>query len=212
MAYILVGLGNPGEKYVNNRHNVGFFLLEHILEKNDFSKPRYDKYCESRVTRGVLNSSAVEVIFPETFMNESGRAVMKFCEDLELTEKTEIVVIHDEVDLEFGEIKISKDRGAGGHNGIRSLIKHLGTKDFVRIRVGVASAFWEKKRPVGRELNDFVLGNFNQVERDGLEEVQLKVERALSLIMEKGVEKAMEEINRKEKKLESRESGNEEKK
>lgn len=198
MSYILVALGNPGEKYEKTRHNVGFILLEKILADNGFSALEYDKYCEGRRVYGDLFGYEIEALFPETYMNESGRSVEKFFQIKSDEVKRELVVIHDDVDLDFGSIKISKSRGAGGHNGIRSIIKHLKTKDFIRIRVGIASVFWEQRRPVGQELNNFVLGNFSQSELGNLEKIKEKVERALQLIVTDGIEKAMEEINQKE--------------
>jgi len=198
MSYILVALGNPGEKYEKTRHNVGLILLENILEKNNFSDFQLDKYCEGKITEGELFGQKVSAFFPLTFMNESGRAVEKIFHKYDEKNSEKLIVIHDDVDLVFGNIKLSKARGAGGHNGIRSIIKYLGTNDFIRIRVGVASVFWESRRPVGQELNNFVLGNFSQTEREGLVKVQQKVEKALVLILEKGIEKAMEEVNQKD--------------
>ncbi len=127
-------------------------------------------------------------------MNHSGVAVKKALKDSPVTS---LIVLHDDVDLPFGAIRISEGRGAGGHNGVQSIIDHIGTKDFARIRIGVArtNIFGIVKRPKGDKLADFVLAPFTKKEMEALPEIGKKVDQALELILTKGVKEAMNRVN-----------------
>ncbi len=147
MHYI-VGLGNPGEKYKNTRHNIGWTVLDYFIE-NEGLPGLVDsaKYAGSMST-GVVNGQEVTILYPNTFMNKSGSAVRKL---VPKEEAEKLVVVYDDVDLPVGDIKVSVGRGAGGHNGVASIIESLGSKDFVRVRVGIAPvSFWTGK--AGRPL------------------------------------------------------------
>jgi len=148
------------------------------------------------VSRGSVGSHEATLIFPQTFMNNSGQCV----KDLSGTEKIkDLVVIQDDIDLPFGAIRISKDRGTAGHNGIESIVSHLGTKDFARIRIGVTPIILDElKKPKGEdEIEKFVLGSFNQNERSEIENLSQKIADALTVTFDKGIEEAMNIYNQK---------------
>lgn len=193
--YYIVGLGNPGEQYIKTRHNVGWHVLSYVLEKNNFPDMVPSSKYVGSISEGMLGGKEVTVLFPSTFMNKSGSAVKKLVTAKESIQKC--IVVYDDVDLPLGDIKISVGRGSGGHNGVQSIIDALGTKEFVRIRIGIASKgfFGQVKRPKGPALSTHVLGEFKKKEEKILEEVSQKVNTALSLIVSQGVEKAMTECN-----------------
>lgn len=178
MIYTLVPLGNPGEKYARTRHNAARYMCEMI-------RPHLEKMEE------------VELFIPDTFMNESGRAVAEY---LRYHEGRELVIMYDDKDLPLGKIRISHDRGDGGHNGVKSIIDHLGTREFIRIRIGIAPSDVdgkEVKAPHGEEVQDFVLGKFREEEENVLREVAHNVVGAIQAITEVGYQKAMERYNGK---------------
>lgn len=176
MIYTLVPLGNPGEKYARTRHNAArivALLIESHLEK-------------------VEN---VEVFVPDTFMNESGRAVSDY---LRYREGRELIIMYDDKDLPLGKIRISHDRGDGGHNGVKSIIESLGTREFTRIRIGIAPQEVdgkEVKAPHGEEVQGFVMGKFREEEEATLREIAPQVVGAIAAIAEVGYQKAMERYN-----------------
>jgi PTH1 family peptidyl-tRNA hydrolase len=176
MIYTLVPLGNPGEKYARTRHNAARIML-------------------SDIESALHTLPSVEVFVPETFMNESGRAVSEY---LRYHEGRELIVMYDDKDLPIGKLRISHDRGDGGHNGVKSVIEHLGTKEFTRIRLGVAPENVdgkEVKAPHGEEVQDYVLGKFREEEETKLRELAKDVIGALKVISEDGYQKAMERFN-----------------
>jgi peptidyl-tRNA hydrolase, PTH1 family len=176
MIYTLVPLGNPGEKYARTRHNAARIVLGLIL-------PHLEKL------------EATEIFVPDTYMNESGRAVAEF---LRYHEGRELVVLYDDKDLPIGRIRISHDRGDGGHNGIKSIIESLGTREFIRIRIGIAPENVDGKEvqaPHGEEVQDFVRGKFREEEEIKLREVARDCLGAIQAICEIGYQKAMERYN-----------------
>lgn len=176
MVYTLVPLGNPGEKYERTRHNAARIMCG--LIRDDLEK-----------------MEQVEVFVPDTFMNESGKAVAEF---LRYHEGRELVVMYDDKDLPLGTLRISHDRGDGGHNGIKSIIESLGTKEFVRIRIGIAPENVdgeEVKAPHRESVQDFVMGRFREEEEMKLREVAPTVVGAIQAISDVGYQKAMERFN-----------------
>lgn len=176
MIYTLVPLGNPGEKYAHTRHNAARQMCEIIREHLE-------------------RMEGVELLIPDTFMNESGRAVADY---LRYHEGRELIVMYDDKDLPLGKLRISHDRGDGGHNGMKSVIEYLGTREFVRIRIGIAPQHVDGrdvKPPHGEEVQDFVLGKFREEDETMLREVAPKVVGALQAIVEVGYQKAMERFN-----------------
>lgn len=193
--FYVVGLGNPGTQYANTRHNVGFLLLDYIQQS--FGQPRFIQSSKhsGEISEGVL--SGVEVLFlkPDTYMNNSGAAVKK---TVPASEIKNLIVIYDDVDLPLGEIKVSVGRGDGGHNGVRSIVASMGTKDFVRVRIGVSpTSFWTGKmrRPAGDKLSKHVLGNFKKREETKLKVALEKAAEALACLVTGGVEMTMNKYN-----------------
>jgi peptidyl-tRNA hydrolase, PTH1 family len=194
--FYVVGLGNPGEKYKNTRHNVGWFLLDKVRERFSFSSLHESSAYSGEVAEGRVGSSDVTALYPNTFMNNSGAAVKKL---VPKGREHNLVVIHDDIDLAFGEIKIGYGKGAGGNNGVQSIIDALGTKEFIRIRIGIAPmSFWTKEavRPKGGgPLERFVLKQFSKKELQQLEDISKKATDVLEAIVEKGVNDAMNKFN-----------------
>lgn len=192
----IVGLGNPGTEYETTRHNIGWMLLFRLVEVQQLPKPHESKQCAGLLSEGILFQKEVGIVFPTTFMNNSGGAVQKYLTARKSTLE-DVIVVHDDIDLPFGEVRISYDRGAGGHNGIRSIVDVCGSSKFTRIRVGIAhkSIFGMMKRPTGDALSKFVLGTFTKRELEQVGDIYSRTERALRLLIEKGREAAMQEIN-----------------
>lgn len=196
MKYI-IGLGNPGEKYAKTRHNVGRMALEAIAADAQVSWGT-DKHANATAGRMMFGSEAAELLLPETFMNRSGDTV-KYLLEKQAAVMIDMIVVHDDIDLPFGEIKVVQGRGAGGNNGIKSIIQTTGSKDFARVRVGIAPrSFWtgEMKRPAGGgPLERFVLKPFSGSEAKRLPDVYKKVQEAIEVVVDKGVEEAMNRCN-----------------
>jgi PTH1 family peptidyl-tRNA hydrolase len=193
--FYLVGLGNPGEEYSKTRHNIGRAVLLRVAKKHGLPQPVESAKYAGSISEGMLYNTEVTILLPDTYMNKSGSAVRKLVPDKE--EAKRLVVIYDDVDLPVGEIKLSVGRGSGGHNGIESIIGALGTRDFMRIRVGIAGRgfFGRVKRPKGENLSKHVLGVFKRGEEKQLAEVDENVDGALKLIIEKGIDVAMNRFN-----------------
>lgn len=177
---LVVGLGNPGEKYENNRHNLGFMVVEEFGRGLAWKKER-DLLCELAKTPEYI------VVKPTTFMNLSGEAVKAVSNFYKIPHK-EILVIHDELDLDFGKIRISFDSSAAGHNGVDSVIKSLATMDFNRLRIGVG-------RPKIKKADRFVLSDFTKEEKAKLKGVILISMEAVNSFLSEGVVATMNRFN-----------------
>ncbi len=194
MHYI-VALGNPGQEYESTRHNVGFTALDFMVANLNLPKPVKSSQYAGKVSEGEILGEGVFLLYPETFMNHSGSAVKKMVPKDEISR---LIVLYDDVALPLGEVKISFDRGDGGHNGIKSIISALGSKEFTRIRIGVApTSFWTGKiKPlVGSDLSHFVLGKFTSREQVKLTEVFTTVGDVVKVIVKDGYVKAMNVYN-----------------
>ena len=193
MNYI-VGLGNPGEKYESTRHNVGWMSLDYLIEAAGLPSLFTSSKYAGRVSEGILEDKEVTLLYPDTFMNKSGSAVKKL---VPKGEEGSLLVVYDDVDIPVGEIKVSFGRGDGGHNGIKSIVSSLGTKEFARVRIGIApkSFFGKTKRPKGDRLPKHVLGDFKKREQKDLEEGLEKAKTAIEMIVKEGIEKAMNVCN-----------------
>ena len=194
-TYYIVGLGNPGERYANTRHNVGWQALDHFVKEAGLPTPVESAAVAGRISRGVLGEVEVAVLYPSTFMNKSGSAVVKL---LSPESAPHLIVVHDDIDLPLGTIKVSQGRGAGSHNGVRSIIARLGRKDFIRVRIGIASTHWlgGTTRPAGGgPLERFVLKPFGLTERLQLPSVYAKTTAVLYTILREGAPAAMNEYN-----------------
>lgn len=193
--FTIVGLGNPGNEYVHTRHNVAWVALENIMRVHNFPEIVFSAKYAGAIASGSIFDTDALVVFPHTYMNNSGSAVQKCISDEGDLQK--LIVVADEIDLPLGDVRVSWGRGSGGHNGIQSVIGALGTKDFTRIRIGIGAKtlFGTLKRPKGEALSRYVLGEFTKREEKMLQEATKKVARALELIVTSGVEQAMNEIN-----------------
>ena len=190
--YIIVGLGNPSKEYENTRHNIGFDVVDRIIDKYDI--PYSGTKHKAMYGSGMIDGVKAVVAKPLTYMNLSGEAVRALVDFYKVDPQTEVIIIYDDVALEPGKLRIRKKGSAGGHNGIKSIIEHLGTKEFVRIRVGVG------EKPKGWDLAKYVLGRFSKDERKLMNEATDKSIEALKLILNGEVDAAMNEFNEKKKK------------
>jgi peptidyl-tRNA hydrolase, PTH1 family len=196
--FYLVGLGNTGTEYANTRHNVGWLVLDALCERHQIPEARLQNSVSGRVTEGKIAGVPVSVLYPETMMNNSGTAVRKFVSG---AETKQLVILYDDIDLPLGEVKVSFGRGNGGHNGIKSVIEKLGTRDFVRVRIGIGKeGFWpwqkgQVKRPQGDQLPRYVLGKFTKRELTELEKVSSYVDTIVSTIVQDGYVTAMNKHN-----------------
>src|SRR3989339_1928866 len=161
---LILGLGNPGKKYQNTRHNIGFaaidFLFEEWLKDEGFTAWHEDKKFQAEISEGNLNGEKIILAKPQTFMNNSGTSTSALVNFYKVEPKN-IVVIHDDLDIAFGEIKVQTDRSSAGHNGIKSIIERLGTQAFTRVRVGIGRQDKDKQG----DAADFFLSKFNLLER-----------------------------------------------
>lgn len=173
---LVVGLGNPGVEYENTRHNAGRILVG-LIEKK-------------------LSDSKIKFLLPDTFMNNSGKAVVPFIKTKK--DLQNLIVIYDDIDLPLGKIKISFNRSSGGHNGLNSVIKALKSQEFVRIRIGIApvTPLGKIKKPKGEKaIINFILGEFKKSELETLKKLSKKVAEAVEIIFTESKEKAMSLYN-----------------
>lgn len=195
MSYIFVGLGNPGEEYENTRHNVGRMMLSWFAEENK-SSFNYDKKINAQIAKIKIGKSPVTLILPDTFMNNSGKALKDLVNNPKKAEK--LVVIYDDLDLPFDKEKISFNRSSGGHRGLESIIKSIRTKNFTRIRIGISpkTPTGKIKKPTGEEkVMKFILGKFSPDEIKSLKKKSKKVSEALENFVNEGLEIAMNKFN-----------------
>ena len=185
---LIAGLGNPGFEYRNTRHNIGFRVVENLARRYhvgwELSEPGLE------FGRGIIEGRAVRLLKPQRYMNRSGPPVVAFLEKFCISHR-EILVIHDDIDLEFGRLKIKKKGGDGGHRGIRSLIAALAAGDFARLRMGIG-------RPgADDDVVDHVLGQFDDREQENLAAFIERASEAAVTVLENGVNTAMNQFNRK---------------
>lgn len=186
-TFIIAGLGNPGRKYENTRHNLGFITVDKIAEDNDISVKKI-KF-KSLVGEGVIGSDKVILMKPQTFMNNSGEALREIVNFYKVPPEN-LIVIYDDFDIPIGSIRVRKFGSAGTHNGMRSVIRLLGFDNFPRIRIGIDSA-------IKNELIDFVTGGFRKEEVPLLEEAVTNGAAAAETIVTKGIDLAMNRYNTK---------------
>lgn len=185
--YLIVGLGNPGAQYRNTRHNVGFECLQRLAEQHKIDLSKTEK--RAKVGYGSIGDVPVALAMPLTFMNLSGESIAPLMKSLQLRPE-DVIVIVDEMDLPTGRLRIRKSGSAGGHNGLKSLIHHLGTDEFPRIRIGVG-------RPAAGATVDHVLGKFEREEIEPIRETIAKAAEAAECAAREGVEAAMNRFNPK---------------
>ncbi len=192
--FLLVGLGNPGEKYARTRHNVGRIVLDAFMARNGFSEMKKSKHTSALHAQGELNGVPAEVMYPETYMNRSGLSVKAAVEQHDLRPEHTIVV-SDDIDLPVGSMRIAFGRGAGGHKGVQSIISHIKTKDFVRIRIVIAPVTFlgNMKKPAAVER--FVLMPFSRTELRKIQAVSARAGEAIETIISEGHVAAMNRYN-----------------
>ncbi len=187
--FVIVGLGNPGKKYETTRHNAGFLAIDALAEKYGISvtEKKHKALCGS----GYIEGIKVILVKPQTFMNLSGESVREVLDFYKLDPEEEMVVLYDDISLAPGNIRIRKKGSAGGHNGIKSIIAHAGTQNFMRIKIGVG------EKPGGWDLADYVLGHFSEEDQTRLKEVIPDILTATALISQGEVDRAMNDFNAK---------------
>ena len=200
---LIVGLGNPGKKYQRTRHNLGFMVVDKLQQDWGFLQWKNKKKFNAEISEtseGILRGQKITLAKPQTFMNQSGKTVKKLVTGYRL-QVTGIWVIHDDLDLPLGKIKITKNRGAAGHKGVQSIINEIGSKNFVRFRLGIAQKLKVKNEKLkvkvkSSKLNQLVLQNFNKEEEKTIKKVIEKTCQAIEATIENGVEKAMNKFNK----------------
>jgi len=179
---LIVGLGNPGKKLENTRHNVGFMAVDKFTEENNFPEFKLDKKSYALISE----NGNILLAKPQTFMNDSGSAVKEIIKNKNIEN---IIIIHDDVDLPVGTIKIIQERGSAGHKGVESIIKTVGNDGLIRIRIGIAP-----QRDV--EAKKIVLNKFSKQEKEPIDQAIQKACQAIDLLIEQGLNKAMNEYNK----------------
>lgn len=160
----LIGLGNPGEEYENTRHNTGRMVVSAFCKEKEFGEFEFDKKIKALTAESKIGKEKVLAVLPETFMNNSGLSVKKIVTSSK--KASDMVVIHDDIDLALGRFKISLGKGSAGHKGVESVMRAVKTKDFYRVRVGITPATpkGKLKKPEGKKLLDFLMGKFKPKE------------------------------------------------
>jgi PTH1 family peptidyl-tRNA hydrolase len=184
--FTIIGLGNIGDEYKNTRHNVAWIIFDNLFSNLNWQK---NKYAESELANTRIDNHDVLLVKPQTFMNESGR-VIPYLSKTYGTTTEKIIVVHDDIDLPLGITKISHDRGDGGHNGVKSIMNVLGTKEFIRVRIGVSILDDE-----GVLRKPDVLGNFSQDDQIKLQEISQKTALIIEAIIKQGEKQAMNLFN-----------------
>jgi PTH1 family peptidyl-tRNA hydrolase len=194
--YVIVGLGNPGEEYENTRHNVGRMVVQDFCAKNNFPEFTFDKKSNALISVAEIGKEKVTAVLPETFMNKSGSAVAKFVKSKKAAEK--LVVVNDELDLPLGRAKISFNKSSGGHRGVESIRKAVGTEAFVRLRIGISPSTpsGKLKKPTGEEkVNAFILGKLKPTDLAELKKLSKKLNESLILLITESREVATNVCN-----------------
>ena len=189
---LIVGLGNPGKEYNNTRHNIGFQFIDGYLENKSVTDSWSNKF-NGLYLQTFLNGEKVIFLKPQSYMNLSGESIRSVIDFYKADEKSELIVISDDISLDVGQIRIRKRGSAGGHNGLKNIILHLGSENFIRIRMGVSD------KPQGYDLKDYVLGHFTDGEKKLLAETCEKAAEAVRMILRGDVEAAMNRYNTKKK-------------
>lgn len=196
MTWVIVGLGNPGEEYAGTRHNTGRMTLQQFAKNRNFSDWKEDKKAKATLAKGAIEKTLAALVLPDTFMNKSGAAVGKYVKSVKAAER--LIVIYDDLDLPIGALKLSFDRGSGGHKGIESIMTTLKTKKFTRIRIGISphTPGGALKKPKGdEEVADFILARFKIAEMEELKKVFKKAGEAIESIVLNGPQVAMNQFN-----------------
>mgnify|MGYP001073566147 CR=1 FL=1 len=186
--FAIIGLGNPGMQYAATRHNVGFEVIERFAYENsiDINKKKH----KALIGEGLVGGKKVILAKPQTYMNLSGQSVIEIMNWYKV-ERSHIIIIYDDISLPIGNIRIRTKGSAGGHNGIKSIITHLNSDEFLRVKVGVG------EKPPGWDLADYVLSRFAKNEIGEIVECVKMASEATDAILKEGINKAMNKYNQK---------------
>lgn len=190
---VIVGLGNPGREYAATRHNVGWWLIDHLADVWHFDAWKKDG--ESHVASGTVDGVKVRLVKPQTFMNLSGQALKNYVRRPFWSPAKDLLVVVDEVQLPVGRMRIRPRGSAGGHNGLKSVEQVLGTREYGRLRIGVGPS--EERKGVYPNLADFVLAPFARDEREDILALMPSLTTAVETWLKEGPEKAMNLHNRR---------------
>lgn len=189
--FIIAGLGNPDRQYEGTRHNVGFDVIDRLADKYNIALDV--KKHRALLGKGVIEGQKVILAKPQTYMNLSGESIRSLVDYYKIDGEHELLVIYDDINLGVGQLRIREKGSAGGHNGIKNIIAHLGTQVFPRIRVGVG------EKPSRYDLADYVLGHFSRAEKELMDEGYDHAVKAVGMILSGRIGDAMSEYNRKKK-------------
>ena len=189
--FIIAGLGNPTLQYRGTRHNVGFDVIDTLADKYNIAVET--RKSRALIGKGIIAGQKVLLVKPQTYMNLSGESIGELVSYYKVDEEQELLVIYDDVSLDVGQLRIRRKGSAGGHNGIKDIIRHLGTDVFPRIKIGVG------EKPKGYDLADYVLGHFSREEREMMEEGYQKAAEAVEMILAGELDEATNVFNRKAK-------------
>lgn len=187
--FIIAGLGNPTLRYEGTRHNVGFEVIDMLADKYNIAVET--RKSRALIGKGIIAGQKVILVKPQTYMNLSGESIGALADYYKIDEEKELLVIYDDVSLDVGQLRIRRKGSAGGHNGIKNIIAHLGTDVFPRIKVGVG------EKPKGYDLADYVLGHFSGEDREIMRESYRKAADAVEMILEGDLSGAMNTYNKK---------------
>ena len=188
---LIVGLGNPGKEYSSNRHNIGFLCVDRFAAENGIAID--NKYGKTVLGSGRIKGEEVVLAKPQTYMNASGQAVISLMQKYKV-KLEDLIIVHDDMDLQLGKIRIRKDSSAGGHNGIKSIIEYLNTQNFVRLRVGIGRPHVTDEKK-SHNIVQFVLGDFSKEDQSIVEEMHKVVNEALLCLITQGLDPAMNKFN-----------------
>lgn len=187
--YIIAGLGNPKKEYNNTRHNIGFDVIERIADQENIGI--LEKKHKALIGKGYIEGQKVILAKPQTFMNLSGESVRELVDYYKVDETSELIVISDDISLDVGQLRVRKKGSAGGHNGLKNIISHMGHDTFIRVKMGVG------EKPRGYDLADYVLGHFDKKERAIMDEALERAADAVRMIIREDADVAMNHFNRK---------------
>ena len=188
---VVIGLGNPGKKYEKTRHNIGFIAIDNLRKKLNVNDEK-EKF-QALVSEKNIDGEKVIFLKPQTFMNLSGNSVIEIVNFYKLDPKKDIIVIYDDMDLSFGDIRIREKGSSGGHNGIKSIISHIG-EEFIRIKCGIGAK--------EKDAVEHVLGEFNQTEQKDLDEILEKINNCvIEMLSVQNLDRIMQKYNKKKENL-----------
>lgn len=187
--FLIVGLGNPGKDYANTRHNIGFDVIDKLAEQENIGV--LEKKHKALFGKGYIGGQKVILAKPQTYMNLSGESIRELIDYYKIDEKEELIVISDDISLEPGQLRVRKKGSAGGHNGLKNIIQHLGHDEFIRVRMGVG------EKPKGYDLADYVLGYFSKEEQKVMVDAAKTAADAIRTIINEDVDAAMNRFNGK---------------